>query len=326
MKPMMRILVLGLAIAAGNLSYAQERPAVDWATTDLAGGAVKVPGGDRPSLLVFVQTDQEKSREALKQIAATLGDAPAQVIVIVSGPGAADRAKTLAGQIPAAWRVVADPDFSGSGKLGAHVWPTTLVIKPDGTQVAHLAGVAAAFPTELQAYLEFANGKLDEPSLAERLSKHAVISDDATQAAARHLQVAQRLIEQGSLDQAQSELAAILSNLPHDPAIQLAVVRVCLSLHHPEQAIEILDKLPPGSVPAWQTQLLRGGAMIVMEKWAEARQILPEALKLNPEPAEAHYLMGLVYQHDGDEKNAAEQFKFAYEKSPAAQKTLRLSK
>jgi predicted Zn-dependent protease len=206
--------------------------------------------------------------------------------------------------------------------MNIHVWPTTLVVKSDGTQVAHLAGMPKSFATDLKAYLEYAGGKLDDAALQKRLTTEDVITDSPAQIASRHLQIAQRLLEQGQIDQAQSELNEGLKRVANDPMLQLTMARVLVLKNQPKDALDLLDKLPSGSTPAWQGSLIRGRALIALEIWADAKAVLPDALKLNPDPSEAHYLLGLCYQHEQDWPHAAEQFKLAFEKSSSGSKLI----
>ena len=48
----------------------------------------------------------------------------------------------------------------------------------------------------------------------------------------------------------------------------------------------------------------------------EARTTLLQALRLNPDPAQAYYFLGIVYQHDAAPDKAAEAFRKAYEHTP----------
>ncbi|HVT88699.1 MAG TPA: tetratricopeptide repeat protein [Tepidisphaeraceae bacterium] len=315
---MKRFLTKACLMALGFCALARGAdapPAIQFAGKDIVGKDVTIPG-DRPTIVAFVRIEQAQSTDALKAIQAAAGDPKlAQVVVILSGPNASANAKTISSTLPQSWQFVADIDFSASGKMSIHVWPTTLVIKTDGTQVAHLAGMPQTFASELQADLEFASGKLDEKALQQRLTAHEVITDSPAQAASRHIQVSQRLIEQGYFDQARNELNEGLKIAPQDPMLQLTLARVCVLLKQPAQAIEILDKLPSGSIPNWQVSLIRGRALIATEKWADAKAVLPDSLTLNPDPAEAHYLLGLCYQHDQDWQHAAAEFQSAFERT-----------
>jgi hypothetical protein len=321
MNRIIQLCVLLVCVISTGVFAADEKLVINWSSKDVAGADVKIPV-DRPTVVAFVRADQDQSKTALKQIQATIKDTKTtQVIVILSGPLATENAKQLAADLPKDWSTVADPDFAASGKMGVKVWPTTLVVKSDGTQTAHLAGLPKTFATDLAAHLEYAAGKLTDAQLQQRLTTQDVITDSPAQAAARHLQVAQRLLEQGQVEAAQVEVAQGLKYVPADPMLQLTMARVDVLLNKPKDAIDLLDKLTPGGTPAWQASLVRARALIALEKWTDAKAILPEALKLNPDPAEAHYLFGLCYQHDQDWPHATEQFRLAFEKSAAGSKS-----
>ncbi|WP_428939541.1 tetratricopeptide repeat protein [Fontivita pretiosa] len=311
----MRLMIAFAVVFTGVASVAAAGGVINWSTKDINGAEVRLPSG-QTTILVFVRADQEQSAQAMQQIQKAAGDA--KVIVILSGPRAEENARSMAAAWPATWLFAADPDFSASGKMNIHVWPTTLVLKADGTEVAHLAGMPKSFAADLQAYLDFANGKLDDAALKQRLSTRELVADSPAQIAARHLQVAQRLIARGAVEQAQRELNEGLKHAPQDPALQLLLARVLVMLDRPQEAIQILDRLTPGGVPAWQPIVLRARALIAMEKWSEAKAILPDALKLNPDPAEAHYLLGLCLQHEQQWQQAAEHFRQAYESATSS--------
>jgi len=66
-------------------------------------------------------------------------------------------------------------------------------------------------------------------------------------------------------------------------------------------------------VPPWQVPLLRGRALMALGEWEQAAKVLPEAMKLNPDPTEAHYLLGLVYEHEKNYADAAGEYRKAFE-------------
>jgi tetratricopeptide (TPR) repeat protein len=322
MKTIILLIFISILSLFSMTRAADAPPTIDWNGKDIGGADVKVPV-DRTSIVAFVRGDQPQSKDALKQIQAAVTDAKmAQVLVILSGPTAVESAKAMQIDVPSAWRLVADAEFAASGKMNIHVWPTTLVVKSDGTQVAHLAGMPKSFSTDLKAYLDYAAGKLDDTALQKRLTTEDVITDSPAQIASRHLQIAQRLLEQGQIDQAESEINEGLKRVPNDPMLELTLARVMVMKNQPKLAIELLDKLPTSSTPAWQGSLIRGRALIALERWTDAKAVLPDALKLNPDPAEAHYLLGLCFQHDQDWPHATEQFRLAFEKSPGGSKLI----
>jgi hypothetical protein len=312
----MRIRTILLAAMIGALliapkARAQEKPApVKWSASATSGAKVQVPSASSVSLIAFVRPDQQQSRSVLQQIRAAVTERKdVQVIVVVSG--APDAAPTTLPVEP--WPVVVDPDFTSSGTFNVHVWPTTVLVSMSGEQLAHLAGLSDAFSADLQNHLEFAFGKIDQATLKKRLSEHEFVADDKDQKANRHILLATRLLETGQVDQAKAQLDQAAALKADDPRCALLQARVLIIEKQPREALALLDKLPAGAVPGWQLQQLRLRALIDLERWDDARSAIPEALKLNPQPAEAHYLSGLILQHDAKYAESAAEFRQAYE-------------
>ena len=319
------ILSLLLAIFSATALFASDaKPAViQWSATDLSGATIKVPASDRPSVLVFARAEQQQSVDALAQVKSAVAKTGAQVIVIFSGESAAAQGQAFAaGKEFPGWAVVADPAFAASGEMSVHVWPTTRIITADGRAIAHLAGVPPSYPADLANYLFFAAGAIDEPTLNERLKTRQTVTDGNEQKAARHLQVARRLLDAGDIAAARAEVEAGLQLDPASTDLWLAMASVLLAQGKPAEAIEQLSHISEGAAPKWEVSVLKAWALVALDRWDEAKALLPDTLGLNPNPAEAHYLAGLIYQHDQDWQRAAEAFRKAYESGADGKKLL----
>ena len=79
----------------------------------------------------------------------------------------------------------------------------------------------------------------------------------------------------------------------------------------------IVAKLGDGAAPPAEVNLLKGWSAIRGQHWDDAQKYLTEAVKLNPQPSEACYLLGLVYQQQNDAAKAAENFRKAFEHTAA---------
>lgn len=320
------LLAVGLCGPAG---LAQEdrtqddKPAtVKLATTDSAGKPVRVPLATRPTLLLFARVDQHQSAQAVDGVKAAIKDLPdTQVIVIVSGKDIPDGAlKKFIGE--SSWPVVPDLEYAILGQLRVRVWPTIVVVMPDGAELVRLTGMTTSFVRDLNSYLAFAAGKITAATLKQRLSNAGVIADSAQQMAARHLLVARRLLEKGMVDQAWKELNEATKLEPKDARLQQAMARVLLLLGKPVEALAVLDKLEMTAPANGETKTLRGRAMVALKQWAEAKTTLDAAVKLNPNPAEAHYFLGQVYRHQSQWEKAAEEFRMAFEASEAGRRVM----
>lgn len=297
------------------LTAADDKPVtVSWAAKDVAGNAVAVPTQSKVSVVAFLRAEQKQSDEALSAIARTVGNAKdVQVVVVVSGPLTEQQIKSVGATTQPSFPIVADPDFSASGQMSVHVWPTTVIVRSDGRQAGHLAGLPISYSSDLQAYIDFATDKIDQTALQARLDNHSVVEDSATHAARRRLQVASRLIDSSELEQAAAELAAAEKLAPQEPSLPLARAKLLLASAKASEALDILAKVAPSGAPGWQIDLLTGRCLIALERFDEAKRVLPEAIKLNPDPAEAHYLLGIAHQKTKDFEKAADEFRKAFE-------------
>ena len=321
--------VLAAAVAVVALPYAaaDEKPVtVKVSAKAVSGAAVEVPALDRPTVLLFVRADQPQSHQALRQVGTVVKEpTTAQVALVLSGEQAPQHARGLAEGYDYPWPIVIDADYAISGAANVHVWPTTVVVDAKGNRVAHLPGLNKSYSTNLEAHLDLAAGRIDQAALKEKLATHHLIGDSPDQAAARHVQVAQRLMEKDRRDEAGAELAVAMKLGPKDSAVQLTMARMFLQLDQPLEALTLLERLPKSPAPDADVELLRARALVSREKWQQAKEILPTLLKLRPKSGEVHYLMGLVHQQDKDHAKAAEEFRLAFEASSPECKLNRLA-
>ena len=312
---------VAIALAAFSLGGEEKPPAVEWSARDVRGAEVRIPDGKRPTVVVFVLGDQPQSQQALEQVKSTVG-APGdvQVVVVVSGKEAEGPAKKLAEDAKLGWPVIADMDYTGSGKLGVHVWPTTVVIRSDGQEVGHLAGAATGFAKDLEGYLAFAAGKIDAAALQRRLESHDTVIDSPGQMAERHLVVARRLFEKDLAEQARLELERGLKLQPENGELQLAMAEVLLSLGEASGAMEMLEQVDEKGGPGWRMKVLRGQALVALGKWEDAEGVLEQAVRLNPDPSGAYYELGRVYEHGQKWQQAADAYRRAFETTGVGRK------
>jgi Flp pilus assembly protein TadD len=141
----------------------------------------------------------------------------------------------------------------------------------------------------------------------------AVESDE--QKAARHAELAASLAEKGMKDLAQAEVAKALEFKLENPALLVSLARTDLMTGNVKGAEGLLSRVPSGRQAPAELNVLKGWCAIQGEHWAEAKTLLTEATKGNPEPAGAFYLLGRVYEHEGDMAHAAECYRKAFEHS-----------
>jgi len=329
LRTLYQVIAFFTAVLVGFAAHGQAGPAetpqtLRWQATDTAGNAVSVPAGGKVSVVVFVRPDQGRSDEAMTQLTALMngsaGGTGVEPVAVVSGHSAGVGAAKLAGSGKWPWPVVVDPDYQASGLMSVHVWPTTVIVDDAGKLVAHLPGLRESYAKDLRAYLEFARGTIDQAELARRLDANGTVVGTPIHVASRHLHLAEKLLEKGQADLAREELVRGLADAPDDVPLQLTLARVHLMIGEPGEALTGLDAIGADAAAAWRLGTLRGRALAGLKRWDEARVTLIGALKINPDPAEAYYFLGRVYEHAGEWERASEAYRHAFEKSPAAKK------
>ena len=273
-------------------------------------------------VLLFARVGQSQSDDAMAQIAVVTSKSAAatNVQVILSGPSAAADATKLVlpKSLPA--KVLTDPEYALAGKHNVHVWPATVILGGDGKEVARIAGLRPSYATDLDAYLDLAAGKIDKATLDQRLASKQIVTPTSQQAATRHVLIANALIDRGQIEQALKEVDDGLKRQPDEISLRVTRAKLLLQLKQPAAALAAAEELAD-RVPPWQANALRAEALIALERWSEAKIAAEEAVKLNPNPADANYLRGLIFWHEGDWQRAAEAFRRAYEASHPARRS-----
>jgi Flp pilus assembly protein TadD len=117
-------------------------------------------------------------------------------------------------------------------------------------------------------------------------------------------------------DEAKAELAKAIDFKPTDPSVLVAIARVHLVTNDAKSAGAILATLKegPGVTPA-ELNTLKGWQALEQNQWEQAKQFLTQATTLNPNPSEAFFLLGRVYDHDKDAAKACDCYRQAFETS-----------
>ena len=87
-----------------------------------------------------------------------------------------------------------------------------------------------------------------------------------------------------------------------------------------DRAAALLNRIDTTSLPPLEVNLLHGKVLAGQGKDAEAIAVLQKATRLNPNPAEAWYELGLAYERQRDWSRAAESFRKAFETTETGRK------
>jgi predicted CXXCH cytochrome family protein len=191
---------------------------VKWNLRNAAGEEMALGDGRGVVILVFAHTSHDQAKLAIDMALAVAVKHPARVVAFIGNDGARAAAKMLRDERPGTF-IIADPAGEYFGRLGVHVWPTLVVLRPDGTQAARLAGSTASVQLALAAHADHADGRIDSTELARRLSVNVTAGDTPQRRAERaasaerrkRLDAARVMIEKGAWDEAQTALNRIVS-------------------------------------------------------------------------------------------------------------------
>ncbi len=280
---------------------AQTQRLVKLETLDRSGAKVALPAAV-PAVVVAWRPDLDPQRQSLTAMEAAIAQqTDVQVLIVVGGKEAAETAKQFVVPQKQAWQVVADADEQLAQTLDVRAWPTVLLVGPDGQETARFAGAPVALDLRLRGYLH--------PDVADRAQPLQVktISNAAARQVAWYVQLADDLCVRGEAERAQRMLTEALALHPQDPQLCQARAQVLLTLEQPDAALADLAHAPAAPL----TELLRGQALVQLNRWDEARALVVPLAQTQPKLPGVHYLLGRIYEHFEQWQLAAQSYRAA---------------
>ncbi|MCY2928642.1 MAG: tetratricopeptide repeat protein, partial [Planctomycetota bacterium] len=201
------------------------------------------------------------------------------------------------------WPVVADKGGDICQQSSVRGWPVTLVLRPDGLEVARIEGAPENLTLRLAPYLAAQQAKP-----ATRPADPDVVGDSRDRHVIWQIHHARRFLADAQPQAAVDLLAQALKAWPDSVPLRLAMIDALTDLKRGPQALQAIDALPAGSIPPGRLSLLRGKALLVQGQLEPAKAALASALQSDPALAEAHYVLGLVYEQGKDYQRAAQEF------------------
>lgn len=286
----------------------QEERIVHWSASDRDGQTVAIPDPNRPTVLLIVGSDPDVEKTIQAVTAIQIEDLETCAIVIACGPDAskiADKAARVTPRVP----VIVDANLAVADVLDVHGWPTVLVLRSDGTEVARLGGDAQSLSAKLPPYIDLAAGAIDADELRRQLATTPPAEDLTTQTK-RTVHVAQALLQQQDFAAALRRAQDALQSDPGSADLQALRVEALLGMDRITDAAAELQKISADRLPL-QYAVLQARIAIAQQQWAEARKILDAGLALWPQDPRLNYLMGTICEHDHDWPAAAAHYRAA---------------
>jgi predicted CXXCH cytochrome family protein len=288
------------------IARAQRRDdqSVHWIARDRDGETVTLPDPTRPTILLLVCTNADAGK-----LAACASPKRAELVVLIACGVDAEKITAL-DDVP----VIVDRDLAVADALDVHGWPTAVVLRPDGIEVARLSGDPQTLAWKLPPYVDLAAGIIDRAEVQKRLATTAP-SEDPAKEARRMARVAQAQVDQKDFAAALREAQEGLQLFPD--SAELAAVRVesLLGLNQVSDAAAALATLHADQLPAPQYAILQSRLSIAQQQWSDARKTVEAALSVSPRDPRLHFLMGQICEHDQDWPAATAHYRNAGEQS-----------
>lgn len=196
-------------------------------------------------------------------------------------------------------------------QLGLIVFPTTVVIDREG-RLSHVISTRPMdYSHRLGAYVRHTAGLLDDAQLGQRLRARNIDRGSPKSLASRHRAAARLLRQRGLFVSAEEELIEAQRLSPESTDIRLDRANLHLLMDKTAEAGEIIDSVLEVEPSHRRAMLLRGIVLYRTDRLDEAEYVLKETLILNPDPARTHFYLGLVYEEQGETEKALEHYREA---------------
>jgi len=202
-----------------------------------------------------------------------------------------------------------DGDRAWFAKLGLIVFPTTIVINPEGRLASVISLHGADYKRTLDAYIRHALGQWTDEQLKQALEVRA--SDEASprSQASAHRALARSLRDKGRLDAAKSELNKAREFDPENREIMLDYAELDIVTGDLDGAGTLVDLVLTMQPDHRRAKQVKGIVLFRQGKLDEALRALEAALDLNPSPEQAHFYLGQIYEARGDPAKAMEHYR-----------------
>jgi tetratricopeptide (TPR) repeat protein len=306
--------------AVSHLKPYDKAPAFDLPALLPPGKRVSLEPLDRPVMLIFGEAYHQPTQEALtalKKIYKTVGLAEIDLpvyLILSQDPTPAQKAQLDAKDKIRA-DILLDKDHNAFGDYGVIVLPSVVIIDKQGKVNLALSGLPLAFSDIVEDALLFSTGRLtrEEYESSRSAPPGAADREESAAKASRLAGLAGQLMRRGfgelALERYRQALELGGSFLP----ARIGMARCLLQLNRLPEAWEQLQKvlqadkdhLEANLLMAW-VEIRRGGEEIASAKWR-----LHWLLTTHPSHPQANYLMGNVYETQGEKDRALEHYKKA---------------
>jgi thioredoxin-like negative regulator of GroEL len=204
-----------------------------------------------------------------------------------------------------------DADRTLYAKLGLIVFPTTVILDKEGRLSGVMSLHDSRYKHVLDAEVRHALGQLNDEQFQKKLAEEPTSDGSPKSVASAHRALARSLREKGRLDAAQDELKKAIEQDPTNREIFLDLAELNILTKDLDAADANIQKVLEAQADHRRAKQLKGIVLFYRGKYDDALVLLEQALVLNPNPEQAHYYLGLIYEQKGDQAKAIEHYREA---------------
>jgi tetratricopeptide (TPR) repeat protein len=308
------------AFAVAHLKPYDKAPAFDLPALLPPGKRVTLEPLDRPLLLVFGEAYHPPTLEALtalKKIYQAIGlveiDLP--VYLVLSQKPTSEQKAQLDTRDKIRADILLDTDHKASGDYGVIVLPSLVIIDKQGRVNLALSGLPLTFSDLVEDAILFSTGRLTREEYESSRSTPAGSAgqEDAAAKASRLAGLAGQLMRRGFGELALERYRQALEVDGRSQPVRIGLAKCLLRLNRLPEACEQLQKVLDVDKEHFEANLLlawveirRGGEEVAAAKWR-----LHWLVTTHPSHPQVQYLMGNVYEAQGEKDRALEHYKKA---------------
>jgi tetratricopeptide (TPR) repeat protein len=306
--------------AVSRLKQYDKAPGFDLPAMIPAGKHVSLEPLDRPVLLIFGEPYHQPTQEALttlkkiyKAVGLTEIDVPVYLI-LSQAPTQAQKAQ-LDAKEKIRTEILLDKDQKAFGDYDVIVLPSVVIVDEEGRINLALSGLPLAFSDIVEDAILLSIGRMtrEEYESSRSAPQGSAEKEEAAAKVSRLAGLAGQLMRRGFAELALDRYREVLGlDAGYLPA-RIGMARCFIQLNRLPDACEQLQKvlqadkdhIEANLLMAW-VEIRRGGEEIASAKWR-----LHWLLTTHPSHPQANYLMGNVYEAQGEKDRALEHYKKA---------------
>ncbi len=264
------------------------------------------------SVLSFWRLEQQYSMKLLMDLAKLdkeMGPAAPNIVTIVSGDTNVAEIKKIVADYGIKFPVLLDPERSVYGAFGVRVSPSTWFLDKKGQQQFEYMGYRRDFGTVLKADSEFLLGKISESERKDRTTQRKAPPSTEKAGTTVRFRLAQRLLDQGKVEQAKTTLREAWEGEPPVVAAGVELGMLLLKEDKVSEALELLDKVTAAAPDNARAMGAKGLALVKSGRGQEGEKLLAKALEANVNEPLFYYEMALYRESSGAKDEACGYYK-----------------